>query len=94
MRRKRDEFEQFDIEIPPDEPVFPLNIVCKLLDMHYWTLQEILKEGLIRPKKKSKRKKLFSYKDIKRLKYIKYLMEERGVNIKGIKVIFEMREEI
>ena len=86
--------ELLDIEIPEDEPLYPLNIVCKLLKMHSWTVNEVIKEGLIRPKKVGKRKKLFSYQDIKRLKYVKYLMEVKGVNIKGVKMIFEIRREI
>jgi len=100
MRRKPDdEFDElfnmddFDVEIGPDDPVYPINVVCRLLDMHYWTVHEIIEEGLLKLKKVGKRKKLFSHKDIKRLKYIKYLIEDRGVNIKGIRIIFEMRKE-
>ena len=84
--------KQFDIDIPEDEPVYPLNVACALLHMQYWTLHEILKEGIITPAKKSKNKTLFSHKDIKRLNYIKYLIDEKGVNIKGVKVIIEMKE--
>lgn len=83
-----------EIEIPQDEPVFPLNVVCELLHLHYWTLHEILKEGIVEPKKKGKSKKLFSYQDVKRLKYIKYLIEDKGVNIKGVKIILEMDREM
>lgn len=86
--------KQFDIEIPLDEPIYPLNIVCKILKMHSWTVNEIVKMRLVHPKKVGKRKKLFSYRNIQRLRYIKYLMEDKGVNIKGIKVIFEMEKEI
>jgi MerR family transcriptional regulator/heat shock protein HspR len=86
--------EAFDIDIPIDEPIYPLNIVCRLLDMHTWTVNEIVKMRLVHPKKVGKRKKLFSYKDIKRLKYVKYLIEKRGVNIQGVKVIFEIKKEI
>ncbi|MCK4810079.1 MAG: MerR family transcriptional regulator [Candidatus Omnitrophica bacterium] len=85
--------EMFDIKIPVDEPVYPLNIVCRILEMHTWTVNEVVKLHIIHPKKKGKRKKLFSYKDIKCLRYVKYLIEERGVNIQGVKVIFEIREE-
>ena len=85
--------EQFDVEIPLDEPVFPVSIVCDLLHMQYYMLHEIMKEGLIRASKRKKRKKLFSQRDVKRLKYIQYLIEERGVNVKGVKVIFELKEE-
>ena len=83
-----------DVEIPDDEPVFPLQIVCHLLDMQYWTLHEIMKQGLIAAvKKKKQRKKFFSRKELKKLKIIKYLMDERGVNIQGVKLIFELKEE-
>ena len=85
--------EQFDFDIPEDEPIFPLNVVCDLIHMQYWTLHQIMEEGLIELRKKTKRKKLLSQKDIKRLKYIQYLMDDKGVNIQGIKVIFEMGEE-
>ena len=84
--------EQFDFDIDPALPVFPLNIVCKLLQMNYWTLHDIINEGLLQAYKKGKRK-LLSHKDIKRLKIIKYLLEEEGVNIKGIKIILHLRDE-
>jgi len=31
---------------------------------------------------------------MKRLKYIKYLIEDKGVNIKGVKIILEMEKEV
>ena len=94
MRRKeRSHEDDFDIELPLDEPLYPLNIVCRLLGINSWTVNDILKEGLIHPKKVGKRKKLFSYQEIRRLKYIKYLIEDEGVNIKGVKIFIEMEEE-
>ena len=84
--------EQFDVNIDPEEPVFPLNIVCKLLELNYWTLHDIINEGLLRPQKKGK-SKLLSRRDVRRLNIIKYLMVDEGVNIKGIKIILEIREQ-
>ncbi|MCM8773136.1 MAG: MerR family transcriptional regulator [Candidatus Omnitrophica bacterium] len=84
------DIEDFDVEIDPCEPIFPINVVCKLVDMNYWTLHEIIEEGLLK-NKKNKGKKLFSFKDVKCLKYIKYLIEDKGVNIKGVKAIFEIK---
>ena len=85
--------EEFDVEIGPEDPVYTISVMCRLLDMNYWTVHEILEEGLLNPKLVGKRKKLFCHKDVRRLKYIKYLIQERGVNIKGIKVIFEMNSD-
>ena len=90
---KRKRHVEASITIPENEPVFPLNVVCNLLHLQYWTLHEILKEGILEPKKKTRKKKLFSYHDVKRLKYIKYLIEDKGVNIKGVKIILEMSNE-
>jgi MerR family transcriptional regulator/heat shock protein HspR len=86
--------KQFDVDISPEEPVFPFNIACELLHLHYWTLHEILREGIVKPRGKAKKKKLLSYKDMKKLKIIKHLIDDEGVNIKGVKIILEMRHEI
>ena len=92
MKKERKQL-QFEVTIPSNEPVFPVNVVCELLNLHYWTLHDILREGILEQKAKSRRKKLFSYSDVKRLKYIKYLMEDKGVNVKGVKIILEMQHE-
>ena len=91
--------KQFDVSVPHDVPVFPVNIVCELLDMHYHTFHEIMKQGLLefekaRARKRKKAKKLFSHDDICRLKYIQHLLEDEGVNINGIRVILDMFEDI
>ena len=85
--------QQFDFEIPVDEPLFPINVVCDLLHMQYYMLHEIMKEGIIQERKQKKQKKLFSKQDVKKLKYIQYLIEEKGVNVKGVKLILEMKGE-
>ncbi|MBD3264783.1 MAG: MerR family transcriptional regulator [Candidatus Omnitrophica bacterium] len=93
--------KQFGLDIPIDEPIFPVSIVCDLLDIQYYMLHEIIKEDILEEKKKrkkargkKKKRKLFSVEEVKKLKYIKYLIEERGVNVKGVKVIFEMGDDI
>jgi MerR family transcriptional regulator, heat shock protein HspR len=83
----------FEIEIPVDEPVYPVNVVCELLGMQYYLLHEIVKEGMLREKKRKQQKKLFSMNDVKKLKYIQYLIEKKGVNVKGVKVILQMKQE-
>lgn len=84
--------KRFEVEIKEDEPVFPVEVVCKLTHISYWTLRSILKEGIVHPKKKGKKKLLFSQEDVRRLECISYLMRKRGVNIKGVKMIFEISQ--
>jgi MerR family transcriptional regulator/heat shock protein HspR len=80
----------FDIHISPDEPVYVISVVSRLVDLPVWTLRQLDKSGLVRPKRIGKKSRLYSLKDMKRLEYIHYLMEEKHVNIHGIKIILEI----
>ncbi len=80
----------FDIKISPDEPVYIISVVSKLVELPVWTLRALDKAGVVKPKRAGKKSRLYSLKDIRKLEYIHYLMEEKGVNIKGIKMILEL----
>lgn len=81
----------FDIYISPDEPVYVISVVSKLVSMPVWTLRQLDRAGVVSPKRIGKKSRLYSLKDIKRLEYVHYLMEEKHVNIKGVKVILEIQ---
>jgi len=80
----------FDIHISPDEPVYVISVVSKLTDFPAWTLRQLDKAGIVCPKRIGKKSRLYSLKDIKRLEYVHYLLEDRHVNIRGIKMILEL----
>ncbi|MCM8779932.1 MAG: MerR family transcriptional regulator [Candidatus Omnitrophica bacterium] len=79
----------FDIHISPDEPVYVISVVSKLLDIPIWTLRQLDKQGVVRPKRIGKKSRLYSLKDIKKLEYVHYLMQDKHVNISGVKIILE-----
>jgi MerR family transcriptional regulator/heat shock protein HspR len=79
------------VKIRPSDPVYVISVVSKLLDMPEWTLRTLEKEGLVNPKRVNKKIRFYSMRDIRKLEYIHYLMDEKGVNVSGIKVIFSMR---
>ncbi|MGD9014494.1 MAG: MerR family transcriptional regulator [Candidatus Omnitrophota bacterium] len=80
----------FDIKISPDEPVYVISVVSKLVEMPVWTLRALDKAGIVKPKRIGKKSRLYCLKDVKKLEYIHYLMEDKGVNIHGIKIILEL----
>ena len=84
----------FDIYISPDEPVYVISVVSKLVDLPVWTLRQLDKVGLVCPKRIGKKSRLYSLRDIKRLEYIHYLMEDKRVNIHGIKIILESEDKV
>lgn len=80
----------FDIQISPDEPVYVISVVSKLVNLPIWTLRQLDKAGVVKPKRIGKKSRLYSLKDVKRLEYVHYLLEEKHVNISGIRVILEI----
>ena len=82
----------FDIQISPDEPVYVISVVSKLVTLPVWTLRQLDRAGVVCPKRIGKKSRLYSLKDIKRLEYVHYLMEEKRVNIHGIKIILQKEE--
>jgi MerR family transcriptional regulator/heat shock protein HspR len=83
----------FDIQISQDEPVYVISVVSRLVSLPVWTLRQLDKAGIVRPQRIGKKSRLYSLKDIRRLEYVHYLMEDKHVNIHGIKIIIGKEEE-
>lgn len=77
----------FSLKIAPEEPVYVISVVCKLVRIPVWTLRQLDKAGVVRPKRLGKKNRLYSLKDLKKLEHVHYLMEEKHVNIAGLKII-------
>ena len=74
----------------PNEPVYVISIAAKLAGLPSWTLRVLDKEGIVRPQRTAKDRRLYSDRDIALLARIRYLTEERGVNMNGVRLILEM----
>jgi MerR family transcriptional regulator/heat shock protein HspR len=82
----------FSLKIAPEEPVYVISVVCKLVNIPIWTLRQLDKAGVVRPKRAGGRHRLYSLKDLNKLEHVHYLMEEKRVNIHGIKIILGKEE--
>lgn len=83
----------FDIQISPDEPVYVISVVSKLVSLPVWTLRQLDKAGVVCPQRIGKKSRLYSLKDVKRLEYVHYLMEDKRVNIHGVRIILETKSQ-
>ena len=77
-------------EIATDEPIYPIRIAAKLLNISVHTLRMYEKENLILPYKKSSKHRLYSKSDIKRITCIRSAINESKISINGIKTIYSM----
>jgi MerR family transcriptional regulator/heat shock protein HspR len=72
------------------EPLFVISVAARLVEMHPQTLRKYEREGLIAPSRTTGNLRLYSDQDIERLRQVKYLVEERGLNLAGVQLALEL----
>lgn len=77
-----------------DEPVFLISVVAKVLNIHPQTLRQYEREGLIEPSRTGGKMRLYSQKDMDRIKTILCLTRDLGVNLAGVDVILRLKDQI
>jgi MerR family transcriptional regulator/heat shock protein HspR len=76
------------------EPLFVISVAARLLKMHPQTLRKYEREGLIAPSRTSGNLRLYSDQDIERLRQVKYLVEERGLNLAGVQLALALTKRL
>lgn len=89
---KKTQIKHFEVHIGPEEPVYIISVVAEIVEIPVWTLRKLDDMGVVQPKRIGKKTRCYSQEQLKVLKYVHYLMEDKGVNISGIKMILELGE--
>lgn len=76
------------------EPCYVISVVARMLGVHAQTLRYYEKAGLIEPSRSRGRVRLYSQRDIEKLRQVKTLMNDLGVNLAGVEVILRLGERI
>jgi MerR family transcriptional regulator/heat shock protein HspR len=71
------------------EPVYMIGVVAHLTNMHAQTIRLYEKLGLITPQRRNKNR-LYSEEDVERLRRIRRLTQDMGVNLAGVQVILDL----
>jgi len=77
-----------------DEPVYVISVAADLADMHPQTLQPYEREGLIDPARTAGNTRRYSQRDIDRLRFIRHLTQEEGLNLAGVRVVLDLGEKL
>ncbi|MFQ6014078.1 MAG: heat shock protein transcriptional repressor HspR [Anaerolineae bacterium] len=77
-----------------DEPCYIISVAARLVNVHPQTLRYYERLGLIRPARSRGNVRLYSERDIQRVRRICRLTEELGVNLAGVEVILNMTERM
>ncbi len=77
-----------------EEPLFLISVVAKILQIHPQTLRQYEREGLVEPSRTDGKMRLYSQKDIDKIKLILRLTRDMGVNLAGVDVILKLKTQI
>lgn len=77
-----------------DEPVYLISVVASVLDIHPQTLRQYEKEGLITPSRTQGRMRLYSQRDVDKIKLILRLTRKMGINLAGVDVILKLKSQM
>lgn len=88
-----DNIKRFGVQIDPEANLFIISVVSEMVHIPIWTLRKLDEMGVVQPGRIGKKTRCYSQKQIEKLQYVHYLMEEKGVNISGIRVILEISEK-
>jgi MerR family transcriptional regulator/heat shock protein HspR len=75
-------------------PKYTIRIVAQMVGMHEQSLRMYERKGLICPQRSDGNIRLFSDADVERVRFIKRLVDDLGVNLAGAEVILHMREQM
>jgi MerR family transcriptional regulator/heat shock protein HspR len=78
----------------PERPCFVISVAAGLVQAHPRTLRIYEDEGLLSPARTPTNIRLYSENDIRRILWIRRLTQERGVNLAGVKLLFELEERL
>jgi MerR family transcriptional regulator, heat shock protein HspR len=81
------------IEVASDRGVFMISVAAELADMHPQTLRMYEARGLIAPKRSPKNTRLYSQRDVERLRRIQQMTAE-GLNLVGVETVLALEERV
>ena len=77
-----------------EEPCFIISVAARIVGVHAQTLRHYERQGLIWPSRTTGRQRMYSMADIDRIRRVRTLTEDMGVNLAGVEVALKLMERI
>ena len=82
------------VQVTADRGVFMISVAAELAEMHPQTLRMYEARGLIEPKRSPKGTRLYSQRDVERLRRIQEMTAELGLNLAGVERVLELEARL
>ena len=77
-----------------DRPRYMISVAADLVGMHQQTLRMYEAKGLVRPARTPGGTRLYSDRDLERLRVIQRLTTELGLNLAGVEHVLRLEDEL
>ena len=77
-----------------DRPIYMISVAAELVGMHPQTLRIYEAKGLVRPKRTAGNTRLYSERDVERLRVIQKLTTELGLNLSGVEIVLQLEDQL
>jgi MerR family transcriptional regulator/heat shock protein HspR len=75
-------------------PTYVISVAARMVGIEAHTLRYYERLGLVQPKRSSGNIRLYSEEDIERLRHVKALMSDCGVNLAGVEVALRLMQRM
>jgi MerR family transcriptional regulator/heat shock protein HspR len=72
------------------DALYVISVAARLVELHPTTLRKYERVGFLEPSRTPGRTRLYSHADIRRLRQIKQLVEEREMNLAGVQMALDL----
>jgi len=77
-----------------DEELFFISVAARMLGMHPQTLRKYERLGLVQPSRTIGSMRVYSREELERLKVIKRLVDDGGINLAGVQRLLSIAEVV
>jgi MerR family transcriptional regulator/heat shock protein HspR len=76
------------------EALYVISVAARLVELHPTTLRKYERVGFLEPSRTPGRTRLYSRQDIRRLRQIKRLVEQRDMNLAGVQMALDLTDRL
>ena len=80
--------------MPVDQDLYFISIAARMLGMHPQTLRKYERLGLVQPTRTIGSMRLYSREELERLKLIKRMVDDAGINLAGVQRLLSIAEKV
>jgi MerR family transcriptional regulator, heat shock protein HspR len=86
--------ERFELPDDQDAPLYVISVAADLAGLHPQTLRAYARVGLLRPARTEGGTRRYSPRDVERLRFIRTLTQDEGLNLAGVRVVLDLGEKL